>query len=244
MVAAVATWAGRTIELNRLITGGTIPKNIQWGDANGAGGPFTPAAICDVNLFNPVPAGGGSVEARTVGTVTFETSATPGYLADTIIISGTITANAARSIREVGVFDSSSASPSTTVNEAGTTGALRNVTTSTTGAQVVTSTTGFPGSGNFYCQVDQEVVVASVTNGTTLNIVSRAALGSTAAQHANAAVVSVGGDGGASGMAGPPTTAQTSTLPTGGSLLLHADFAVVSLALNDSIAFTIKDRLS
>lgn len=224
MAAATPTYSGRSILFNRLKGNGTEPKNLCWG----SGAPAGDAANGDVNLFSPL------TEARVVGTSTLLTTT---QLADTYQVVGTITAAGTRAVTEVGLFDTATAlSPKTTV-----TGSLTN---SETGSKVVAATTGFPGTGNFYCQLDNEVVVATVVDGTHLNLITRGVLGSTAATHLAGAVIVLGGDGGAG--TGGATSAQTATVANtdGGNLFAHANFAVINLNLNDSITFTFKDQLT
>lgn len=220
-MATVATYSGRTIVWSRMKGNNTEAKNIGWGI-----GTQGSSAASDVNLFIP------STEARTAGTSAIITTS---QLGDTYQVTGTITATGSRAITECGLFDTTTASPFTTVTGTLTSGA--------TGSQVVGSTTNYPGSGNFYCQIDNEVVVATVVDGTHLNLLTRGVNGSSAASHSAGATIVLGGDGGAN--AAGATSSQTSTNPvTGGSAATHADFTVINLNTNDSIAFTWKWQLS
>lgn len=62
---------------------------------------------------------------------------------------------------------------------------------STTGetSMTVTSAAQFPGSGNYYVQIDSEVVQVTAGQGTTTWTITRGALGTTAATHSNGAAV-------------------------------------------------------
>lgn len=227
MATQTATYSGRSILWNRMRGTGTEPKIIGWGDSTSGGGTITTCANPDVNLFHPL------TEARVTGTSSIITTT---QLGDTYQVTGQITAAGTDNVREAILVDSTTASPSTTVTGTLTSGA--------TGSQVVGSTTGFPATLNFYCQLDNEVVLASVVDATHLNLVTRGVLGSTAASHNAAAVITLGGDGGA-GTAGA-TSAQTATVGSGqgGNIFAHADFAVITLSVNDSISFTWKDQLT
>jgi hypothetical protein len=217
--ASVATYPGRSIMWNRLKGNGTEPKNIGWGDST-----VTASAGSNVNLFKP------QTEARTAGTSVLTTSS---QLADVYSVSGSITATGTRSITEVGLFDTTTLSTTTTLAASLTASA----TTATFGANPG------PTTGNYYCQVENETILVTGANSTTLTI-SRGALGSTSATHAAAVPATIGGDGGAG--TGGATSGQTATVgaSVGGSMFIHADFAVISLSTNDSIAFTINDTLT
>lgn len=208
----------------RLSGSGTQPKNIHWGTGTPAGD----AANSDVALFNPSP------EARVACVATVITTA---FLGDTTQYVGTLQATGGRAITELSLHDTNSAvSPTTTVTGSLTSGA--------TGSQVVAAAGSFPATGNFYAQIDNEVVVATFVDATHISLVSRGALGSTAASHLAGAVITLGGDGGA-GAAGA-TSAQTATVDSahGGSMTDHINFAVVNLNVNDSITWTIKKQLT
>ena len=69
--------------------------------------------------------------------------------------------------------------PSTTLNGGISSGDL---------SLVVTSATGFPGSGNFRIRIDSEIILVTAVSGTTFTI-QRGQEGTTAASHANSAVV-------------------------------------------------------
>lgn len=219
--AATATYPGRSIIWNRLKGSGTEPKNIQWGDSTNTG-----SANSDVNLFKP------QTEARTAGTSTLTTTT---QLADTYQVTGSITcAVGAKTITEVGLFDTTTASPTTTL--------AASLTASATVA-TIGSVSGFPTSGNYYAQVEKEVLLVTGANSTTLTA-TRGALGSTSAVHASASPFTLGGDGGAG--TGGATSGQTATVAaaSGGNGFIHADFAGIALSVGDSINFTITDQLT
>ena len=221
--AAVATNSGKSIIWNRIKGNGTEPKNIQWGDST-----VTASIAANVNLFKP------QTEARTAGTSTLTTT-TANQLADTYQVTGTVTcAVGAKTITEVGLFDTTTASPTTTISAS-----------LTASATVVTiaSVSGFPTTGNYYAQVENETLLVTGANSTTLTA-TRGALGSTSAVHASAVPFTLGGDGGAG--TGGATSGQTATVAAanGGSLLLHADFAGIALSVADAINFTITDQLT
>jgi hypothetical protein len=219
--AAVATYSGRSIIWNRLKGSGTEPKNLQWGDSA-----VTASAAANVNLFKP------QTEARTAGTSTLATTA---QLADTYQVTGTITAAVgAKTITEVGLFDTTTASPTTTL-----------AASLTASATVVTigSVSGFPTSGNYYAQVENETVLVAGANDTTLTI-TRGRLGSTSAVHAAAVPFTIGGDGGAAGSGATSEQTATVNAAVGGSGFIHADFAGIALSVNDAINFTIIDQLT
>lgn len=227
--AATATFSGRSILWNRVKGNGTEPKNIGWG----ASGALTASANPDVNLFAP------ATEARVAGTSTIITTT---QLGDTYQVSGAITCLVgAKTITEAGLFDiQATLSPVTslaaTISSSGA--------TSFTIASATGTPANIPGSGNYYAQIENEVVLITGGQGTTLLTATRGQLASTAATHVNAAIFTVGGDGGA-GVAGA-TSGQTATVGAtqGGNLFAHADFAGIALSVNDSISFTWKDQLT
>lgn len=241
-VANVATWAGRSIINRMLLTGNTgtftTPNNISWGlGVSGlASTQITGSAFSDVNLFQPASP---SPEARVAGTATVLTA---NQLTDVFQVVGTITALSAKSICEVGLFDT--ATSLSGMSPIATTALTSSATSVTIGA----FTTGFqalPTAGNFYAQIELEVVVVTGGQGTSTLTITRGALGSTSTSHAVGAFVIAGGDGGAH------TSNSSASLETwvpsganGGSLFAHADFAVINLNTNDSIQFTLKTQLA
>lgn len=95
-LANVFTNAGAAIVTNRMIQGGTAPKNIGWGTGT------TAAAVADTALGTevaPTTAGG-----RTVGT---ESRTTVTNTNDNYQVAGTVTQNQAGpvAITEAGLFD-------------------------------------------------------------------------------------------------------------------------------------------
>jgi hypothetical protein len=85
---------GPAIVTNRMIAGGTAPKDIGWGIGTGA------AAVTDTALGTesaPTTAGG-----RTVGT---ESRTTITQTNDNYQVTGTVTAGSTLAITEAGLFD-------------------------------------------------------------------------------------------------------------------------------------------
>jgi hypothetical protein len=218
---SVATFSGRSIIWSRMKGDGTEAKNIGWGIAT-----VTSSQNANVNLFGP------ATEARTAGTSSLVSTT---QLADTYQVVGSITcAVAAKTITEVGLFDTTTLSTTTTLAASLTASA----TTATFGANP-----GPNSGGNYYVQVNNETILVTAANSTTLTI-SRGALGSTSAIQASGSVATIGGDGGAyaNGGVGGSTYAVPASL--GGSMFIHADFAGVALNAGDSISFTISDTLT
>lgn len=220
--AAVNTYSGKTLLWFRFRGSGTEGKNMGWGTSS-----VTPSAASNVNLFNP------ATEARTAGT---STQSTTTFLGDTYLVSGSIVcAVAGKTITEFGLFDTTTLSPSTT-----------NSNSMTTATTIITigSSSGLPGSGNYYLQLGngETVLVTAGQGGTTLTV-TRAQLGSTAAVQASGTAVTLGGDGGAGTMSLGGQTA-TVAASAGGSIFCHADFDGIALAVSDSINFTLTDVLS
>lgn len=92
--------AGLAICTGRLIgTAQAIPQYIGWGTGAGT------TAVTDTTLFTE-DTGGSPAYARVAGTVT---QVTTSLTNDTWQCVGTITANAAKTITNAGVFDASSA---------------------------------------------------------------------------------------------------------------------------------------
>lgn len=219
--SAVATYGGRSIIWNRMKGSGTEAKNVGWGDSS-----VTASAASDVNLFKP------QTEARTAGTSTLVTTT---QLADTYQVVGQITcATAGKTITEVALFDTTTLSISTTI-AASLTASATTVT--------ITALGSLPQSGNYYAQIENEVVLVAGANSTTLTI-TRGQLGSASATHANGVPFTIGGDGGAG--TGGATSGQTATVDAskGGNAFIHADFGGIALNVGDAINFTIKDQLT
>lgn len=217
---SVATYPGRSILWNRMKGNGTEAKNLGWGDSA-----VTGSASSNVNLFKP------QTEARTAATSTLVTSS---QLADVYQLVGTITCLVgAKTITELGIFDTTTLSTTTTLAASITASA----TTATFGANPG------PTTGNYYCQIENETILVTGANSTTLTI-ARAQLGSAGAIHAISVPATIGGDGGA--FSGGSVGGQTATVAAanGGSMFAHADFAGIALNINDSISFTVTDTLT
>lgn len=216
--ATVATFPGRGIIWQRMKGNGTEAKNVGWGTSA-----ITQSASANVNLFAP------ATEARTAGTSSIITTT---QLGDTYQVTGTIVcAVGNKTITEVGLFDTTTLSGTSTLAASITAAA----TSMTLGANIG------PTTGNFYAQAENETILVTGANSTTLTI-ARGQLGTTSAVHASAVPITSGGDGGAGGW----TTGQTATFGAaqGGDIFIHADFAGIALNVNDSIAFTVTDTLT
>lgn len=221
--AAVATFSGRSLIWGRMKGLMSEGKNIGWG--TGAISPVTGAANPNVNLFVP------ATEARTAGTSSLISTT---QLADTYLVVGSITcATGAKTITEVGLFDTTTLSTTTTLAASLTASA----TTATFGANPG------PTTGNYYVQTGLETILVTGANSTTLTV-ARGAIGSTSAIQASGTVVTIGGDGGA--FANGAVGGQTATVgaSVGGDMFIHADFAGVALNVSDSISFSISDTLT
>ena len=169
------------------------------------------AANTDVALYQE------SAEARTTGTSSVVTVTTTN---DTYQVVGTITATGTRAITEAALSDSLTQPTTNTVAAAGVVG-------SAVATTLNTGTAFSPGNNNFI-QIRNEVMQVTAGSGTTALTVVRGQNGSTAiATIAVSDVVTPGNPPGQTGI-------------TGGSLFTHADFAVINLAVNDSIQFTWK----
>lgn len=203
---------GRDIITGRMI-GSTPtqaePKNLGWGTGSGA------AATPDVALIIE------AAEARVAGTSSQQTTTTSS---DTYQVVGTITSSSGQTITEFALADGTTKPPSTTLSAAITTTGQTSIT--------VTSATGFPGSGNYSIQIDNEVLLVTAGQGTTTWTVSRGTNGSTAATHSNGAVITAGN--------APGSTA----IAAGGSLLVHSTFTGLVLASGDSIQATVSVSFS
>lgn len=219
---SVNTWSGKTLLWFRFRGSGTEGRNMGWGTST-----TTPSAAANVNLYTP------ATEARTAATTTQTTTT---FLGDTYqAIGSIICAVGAKTITEFGMFDTTTLSPSTT-----------NANSLTASATVVTigSATGFPGSGNYYVQLNNaETVLVTAGQGTTTLTMARAQLGSSAAVQASGGAFTLGGDGGAGTMS---LGGQTATVgaSVGGSMFCHADFDGIALAVSDSVNFTLSDSLT
>lgn len=218
--AATPTYSGRSILWARMKGLGTEAKNIGWGSTT-----VTGSSNSDVNMFKP------ESEARVAGA---SSAITTSQLADTYQVTGTITAAGAKTITEAGLFDVVTNSPTTTISAS--------LTASAT-AVTIASTTGLPTSGNYYAQIENEVVLVTGAASATLTI-SRGVNGSTSATHSSGVPFTLGGDGGAFSNFSLGSQTATVGAAQGGSMFCHADFAGIALNTSDSINFTWKDQLS
>ena len=220
------TFSGRSLLVNRIKGVMTEPLNIHWGLGNGVTA-NTAAANSDVGLFQPSP------EARTAGT---STGISTSFLADTYQVTGAITATAARTITEVGLFDTSTLAATGTIAATLTSGALSVTLGSTIG----------PTTNNFYIQMENECALVTGGQNTSVFTITRGQFGSSAAGHVSGTALTVGGDGGAKASFGVGGQTVTTVVQTsyGGDIFAHADFGSLILASGDSILFTITDQFS
>lgn len=223
----VATYPGRGIIWSRMKGAGAEPKNIHWGTTG-----ITGSASQNVNLFGP------QTEARTAGTSSILSTTSLG---DTYQVTGTIVcATGSKSIQEAGLFDAATPVSFTTT-------VTNSLAVGTTSLTLGTSLVG--AVGNFYAQLEGETILVSGAASTTLTVI-RAQLGTTAVVHSAAVPITMGGDGGSGETSGGTwTTSQTvnansMTALYGGNMFIHADFASISLNVNDSISFTFSDTLT
>ena len=93
-MAAVLTNAGKAITTSRLKGTGTEPNYVAWGTGTGT------AAVADTTLFTEAS------EARVAGTSIQQTTAVAN---DTYLVVGTIIADGAKTITNIGLFDAASA---------------------------------------------------------------------------------------------------------------------------------------
>lgn len=220
-MANVLTRKGReiiTFRLKGTPAAATEPLNVGWGQGVVGTPAQLTAANSDVNIFSEL------AEARTVGTSSFQTTTTTN---DTYQVTGTITATGARSVFEMILSDAATKPQSTTV--AATSGVIGSAVSTDL---KVASAAGFPGSGNYFVQVRTEVMTVTGGQGTTTWVVTRGANGSTAISTIVLGDQVQGGNG-------PGDTAITN-----GNIFVHADFGLITLATNDSIAFTVKVSVS
>lgn len=169
------------------------------------------AAASDVAMFQE------SGEARVTATSSQVNTTNPN---DTYQLVGTITAGATRAITEFGAFDSTT-QPATAAVAAG------GVVGSSVSTTLNTAATFTPGNGN-YIQIRTEVMQVTAGSGSTALTVVRA-------QNGSSAISTIA----ATDTVTPGNIPGTSAI-TGGSQLVHADFAVVNLNNGDSIQFTLK----
>lgn len=226
--ATVATFPGRGILWNRMKGVGAEARNIGWGTTA-----VTGSSSSNVNLFSP------QTEARVTGTSTILTTTSLG---DTYQVTGTIVCLVgSKSIQEAGLFDALTPSSLTTTISNSLATAATSVLT------LGTSLAG--GAGNFYAQLEGETVFVTGAASTTLTC-TRGVLNSSTFVHSIGAPITMGGDGGSNTASGGWTggiqtvPASSITASYGGNLFIHADFASISLNVNDSISFTFSDTLT
>lgn len=188
------------------------PLNIGFGQGDPAGTRVT-ALTSDKGLAGEIVAN-GSQSTRVVGTSSQQTTTNTN---DTYQVVGTITCNLVGGLQivEAGLFSSSAFPAQTTI----TNNPLSSGGTSIT----VTSATGFPGSGNYDCMIDQEVVTITAGQGTTTWTVTRGVNGSSGASHNQNALI---------------TACSASGTGAGGYMAAKGDFALISLAQNDTLQLT------
>lgn len=217
MSATVVTRKGRDVFTGRMF-GSTptqaAPINLCWG-LDAAGVDTYTAAQTDVMLFQE------SAEARVAGTASQVTTTTTN---DTFQVTGTMTATASRAICEAALADSTTQPAQGAVATGGVVGSSSSTTLNT-------AATFSPGNGNDV-QIRTEVMNVVSGSGSSALTVTRGVNGSTAISTiAIGDVVTPGNAPGATGV-------------TGGSLLTHADFAVINLNNGDSVAWTWKVSVS
>jgi hypothetical protein len=183
----------------------TIPKYLAWGTNAVA----TTAANTDIAMWTE------AAESRTTGTPSITTTNTTN---DTFSAVGTITSLSGQTITESGLSTTSAKPQSTTLSAA--------ITTTTATSMTVTSASGFPGSGNYYVQIDSEVVEVTGGQGTTTWTIVRHANGSTAATHLISAAVTGGNIPGGAGVI------------TSGDLFMHSSYTGLALNTGDALTGT------
>jgi len=190
------------------------PLNIGFGQGDPAGTRVT-ALTSDKGLAGEIVAN-GSQSTRVVGTSSQQTTTNTN---DTYQVIGTITCNLVGGLQivEAGMFSSSAFPAQTTV-------ATQGVLSGTSGGTfTVASATGFPGSGNYDIQIDQEVLTVTSGQGTTTWTITRGVNGSTAAAHSVGAYV---------------TNANATGTGLSGYMAAKGDFALITLAQNDTLQLT------
>jgi hypothetical protein len=199
------------------------PLFVGWGLGGvGTGSPYT-AATSDIAPFQEGPS--GDYSSRITGTSSQATVTTPN---DTYQVVGTVTASTGETIAEMFLADSATRPQATTVAAGGSTviGSATNTTMN------VASASGFPGSGNYYVQVDTEVMEVTGGQGTTTWTVVRGANGSTAISTISAADKVTAGN------------IPGSTTISGGTIFTKASFTGLALNSGDSIQGTFKVTVS
>jgi hypothetical protein len=209
-VATIITRKGKDILSGRLI--GATPTQTEPKNISWGTNPAgLTAADTDVALFTE------STEARVAAAATQQQTTTAN---DTYQLIGTIIAAGARLIREFAAFDSVTQPASNTVAAGGVVGSAV-ATTLNTG-------TAFSPGNNSYIQIRTEVMQVTAGSGTSVLTVTRGQNGSAAISTIAVSDVIEPGN--------PPGN----TAVAGGSMFMHADFGVITLASGDSIQFTAK----
>jgi hypothetical protein len=99
-------------------------------------------------------------------------------------------------------------------------------------------------TGQYYRQIENEVVLVTAGGNTTTETFTRGMLASPTVTHALGVTTTPGGDGGAHANGGFGSQTATVGAAQGGNMAAHADFAGVALSINDSMAFTWKWQLT
>lgn len=225
-------WMANTAGTNTPYTSYTIPTYIGWGTANGSN-----ATSVQLPATGPVQSFPGNIstagtgqwsdvapyfeltESRTQGTATVINNVAAGSYS-TMQVVGTITASAAESVGESFLSFSATKNAATSI-------ATNNVVSGAT-SMTVASHTGFPGSGNYYVQVDNEVMEVTAGQGTNTWTIARAQNGSAQpSTHLVNTGVTLGNIPGAG-------TAN----PNNADMFAHAGFVALALNIGDSVAFT------
>lgn len=213
-MATVVTKKGKDITTARHI--GSTPSQAEPKYLGMGLNPNTlTAAINDIAQFQESP------ESRTTGSLSQITTTYPN---DTLQLTGTQTATAARAIQEAGVYDSATQPATNTVAAGGVVGSA--------GATALNTTTAFSPGNNNYIQIRNEAMQVSAGSGSAALTVVRAQNGTTGITTiAVGDVITPGNIPGVSSIAG-------------GSLFAHADFTVQNLNNGDSITWTWKFQFS
>lgn len=95
-MATVLTNAGRSILTNRILAGGTEPKQAGWGTGAGT------AAAADTTLFTEANTTFGATGTRVAGTSSQQTTTVTN---DTYQVTATITSGGTNTITNAGLFD-------------------------------------------------------------------------------------------------------------------------------------------
>lgn len=209
-MATVVTRKGKDILSARLI--GSTPTQAEPKVITWGLNPVpSTAAATDVAMFQE------SGEARVTATSTQQQVTNPN---DTYQLVGTITAGSTRAITEFGAFDSTTQPAVAAVAAGGVVGSSVSTTLNT-------AATFSPGNNN-YIQIRTEVMQVTAGSGTSALTVVRA-------QNGSAAISTIA----VADTVTPGNIPGTSAI-TGGTMFVHADFAVINLSSGDSIQFTLR----